>query len=333
VDGKKLAALDLPCTVIDAAGCLVIPGLLDPHIHLAGAGGEQGFASRTPEVPLDQLLLAGITTAVGLLGTDTSTRHLTTLLGKVRQLTAQGITAYMYTGGFRVPTPTITSTIMDDLILIDCVIGIGEIAIADTRDVEPSLEELAKLVSAGFIGGNIGGKAGVTHFHVGPGKARLALLRELLDTRDLAPDHIYPTHIERSAALMNEAITLVKRGAYVDIDVVEEDLPKWLRYYYDHGGPPEQLTISSDGHAADSDLKLYRQFVACVRDNDFPLEQVLPHLTANTTRVLKLGGKGRLAPGQDADVLVLREGTFDLVHVFARGLHLVNDGQVSVESG
>src|SRR5689334_23705184 len=140
VDGAKLAALELPCEIVDAAGCLVTPGLIDPHEHVIGAGGEEGFASRTTEVPLSQLLKNGITTAIGCLGTDTTTRHLSSLLGKVRQLEADGLTAYMYTGGFQVPPPTLTGSVMDDLVLIDKIIGVGEIAISDTRSVAPTLD-------------------------------------------------------------------------------------------------------------------------------------------------------------------------------------------------
>ena len=331
VDARKLAALDLPCVTIDAAGCVVVPGFVDPHAHLIGAGGEQGFASRNAEVSLGELLQAGITTVVGLLGTDTVTRHLTTLLGKARQLTAEGITAYLYTGGFQVPTPTITGSVMDDLILIDRVLGVGEIAISDQRAVAPSLEELAKLVSAAFIGGMVGGKAGVTHFHTGPGKERLRLLHRLLDEHEIAPECLYPTHIGRSEALMDDAIALAKRGAFVDIDTVERDLSKWLLYYWEHGGPRDRLTISSDAHTRGHNLYLYNQFVAVARDARQPLAHVLPCFTHNPAGALRLDRKGRLAVGADGDVLVLRQDSLEIVHLIARGRHLVRDGQTLVE--
>src|SRR5215212_10122092 len=88
IDPGAVRALNLPCTVVDAAGALVMPGFIDPHEHLIGAGGEQGFASRQPEVSMAELIRAGITTAIGCLGTDTVTRHLTSLLARVRQLAA-----------------------------------------------------------------------------------------------------------------------------------------------------------------------------------------------------------------------------------------------------
>ena len=332
VDARKLAALDLPCTTLDATDCLVVPGFIDPHAHLLGAGGEQGFASRSPAVTLSELLGAGITTVVGLLGTDTTTRHLTDLLGKTRQLTAEGITALMYTGGFQVPTPTITHTIMEDLIVIDKVIGVGEIAIADQRAVAPTLDELAKLVSATLIGGMVGGKAGVTHFHTGPGKERLRLLHQLLDTHEIPPACLYPTHIGRSNALMDDAIALAKRGAFVDLDTVERDLDRRLRYYREHDGPPDQLTVSSDAHATDHTLFLYDQFVAVVREARQPPAQVLPCFTRNPARALRLEQKGRLEAGADGDVLVLRRESLEIAHLVARGQPLIRDGQVQAES-
>src|SRR3954464_7823593 len=103
IDRRAVEALDPAVEVLDARGCVVIPGLLDPHEHLIGAAGEQGFGSRMPEVSAEALVQAGIPTTVGCLGTDTTTRNLPSLLGKVRELEAQGLTSYMYTGGFPVP--------------------------------------------------------------------------------------------------------------------------------------------------------------------------------------------------------------------------------------
>jgi len=68
-------ALDLPVALrtvtstIDAAGRRTIPGLIDGHVHVTGGGGEAGFRTRVPAVPLSRFTTAGITTVVGLLGT------------------------------------------------------------------------------------------------------------------------------------------------------------------------------------------------------------------------------------------------------------------------
>ena len=58
------------CQVIDAKGMRLTPGLIDRHVHVTGGGGEGSFHTRTPQVELSSILKAGITTVLGLLGTD-----------------------------------------------------------------------------------------------------------------------------------------------------------------------------------------------------------------------------------------------------------------------
>lgn len=333
VDRDAMQALGLPYTVIDASDCVVTPGWIDPHEHILGAGGEHGWGSRTAEVGVSELVLAGITTVVGCLGTDTVSRNLPALLAKANQLEADGISTYIYTGGFWVPPQTLTGSIMGDLVIIDKVVGAGELAIADTRSPEPTRDTLAEIVSQAVVGSSLAGKAGVIHFHVGSSERRLSLLNALLDEHDIPPRHLYPTHITRSEALMDEAIALATRGAYVDIDIVDDNLGECLRYYGDHGGDFGQLTISSDAQTpGGSPTKLYRNVVAAVREAGFTLDDVLPLVTLNPARALKLDRKGRLAVGLDGDVLVLREDTLEVVHVFAKGRQLVQSGQVMMES-
>lgn len=334
VEESALSALGLPFEVVDASGCLVVPGLVDPHEHIIGAGGEQGFSSRMPEVRVEQLLLAGITTVVGCLGTDSSTRHLGALVGKARQLTAQGVTALLYTGGFHLPPRTLTGSVEDDLTFIDCMIGVGEVAISDVRSSQPTVDELARLVSSALVGGRTAGKAGVTHFHAGPGRARLAMLHALLDGYEVLPESLYVTHANRTEALMDDAIALARRGAFVDLDTVDPGLAPWIRYYLDHGGAPSQLTVSSDAHTAGaSPARLLEELSSTVREHGFALDRVLPFFTSNPATALKLSRKGRLAPGADADVLVMKEGTLELLHVFTRGQRRVRDGQIVVAQG
>ena len=345
IDEHTVRSLGLEVEVVDAHGCVVIPGLIDPHVHLIGGGGEAGFASRTPEIQLGDIVRSGITTVVGCLGTDGTTRHVPSLLAKARGLEEEGVTAYIYTGNYHVPTPTITGSIRDDVILIDKVIGAGEIAISDRRSSQPSLHELARVVSEAAVGGLLSGKAGVTHFHVGSGKQRLTLLHTLLEEYEVAPTSLYATHITRSESLMDDAVALSKKGAFVDIDTSEGDLAKWLAYFREHGGAISQLTISSDGNGSlptvgndgqilgverTSPHALFEQFAECVVEHGMPVEDVLPHLTLNTANVLKLNHKGQLKEGLDADVLVLRKATMDIVDVFARGRPMMRDGKVTV---
>jgi len=331
LSADALRHLGVEYEVVDVSDCIVIPGLIDPHAHLIG-GGEEGFISRTPEISFDELVKAGITTVVGCLGTDVITRQLNTLLGKVRQLNEQGITAYMHTGGFKVPPVTICGSVMDDLVLIDRIIGVGEIAISDNRASEPSLHELARVVSDSYVGGLLSGKAGVTHFHTGPGKSHLKLLHNLLDNNDLPAQCLYPTHIARSEKLMDDAIALAARGAYVDMDTVDEQASRWLHYYVQHKGVMDKLTISSDANTpGGSPAKFFNQFISSLRESGLPLEQVLPCFSSNAATVLKLPMKGQLREGMDADIVILHKDSFDLLHVFARGTHVVNNREVQYE--
>lgn len=329
IEPQTVRALSVPCLTIDASGCVVAPGLIDPHEHLIGAGGEEGFDTRLPEVGLEEILGAGITTVVGCLGTDMTTRHLSSLLAKVQQLEVQGISAYMYTGGYALPPNTLTGTVTNDLVLIASVIGVGEFAIADPRCSEPTSYELARLVSQGMAGGMLSGKAGITHFHIGPGKKRLSLLKTLLEDHEVPIESLYPTHINRSQELMNEAIDLARRGAFVDIDTVDDDLAQWLSYYRRHDGPLDRLTISSDAHTkGGSPAKLRGNLIGLIQEHGWTLAEVLPLCTRNPATVLKLKRKGRLQPGLDADIQILRRDSLDLVHVFARGRQLLKDGQI-----
>jgi beta-aspartyl-dipeptidase (metallo-type) len=334
VEEAALAALGLPFEVVDASGCVVVPGLVDPHQHLIGAGGEQGFSSRMPEVRVEQLLLAGITTVVGCLGTDTVTRQLGALVGKARQLTEQGVTALLYTGGFPVPPRTLMGSVEEDLVFIDCMIGVGEVAISDVRSSQPTLEELARLVSSALVGGRTAGKAGVTHFHAGPGRARLSLLHALLDQHEVVPESLYVTHANRDEALLDDAIALSRRGCFVDMDTVDGGLGRWIRYYLEHGGVPDRLTVSSDAHTAGATpAQLHAELAASVREHGLSLDQVLPCFTSNPAAVLKLHRKGRLAPGMDADVLVMDEKTLEPRHVFTGGRWRVREGRIFKAEG
>src|SRR5690606_7946398 len=73
-------------TVRDLAGQRVIPGLIDSHVHLTGGGGEAGAHTRVPPVPLSRFTVGGVTTVVGVLGTDDATRSPAELVSTVHGL-------------------------------------------------------------------------------------------------------------------------------------------------------------------------------------------------------------------------------------------------------
>lgn len=317
---------------IDASGCFIVPGLIDPHEHLIGAAGEDGFASRTYCVPMQNMLHAGITSVVGCMGTDTTSRSLLNLLGRVKQLREMGLNAYMLSGGFQLPTPTITRIVLDDLVVIEEIIGVGEISIADERAVEPDFHELTKLVIDASVGGKMAGKHGYTHFHTGKLPKYLSILHKMIDEYPHLAEHIYPTHITRSEELMKDAIKLSNRGSYVDIDCTETGLGRWICYYLDNGSDASRLTVSSDAHTSTGDCeKYYTEFKECLRSHDLTLDQLLPFFTTNPARVMGLKSKGEIRQHYDADLTLIDKETLEVKHVFSRARHMLKDGEVIVK--
>ena len=321
-------ALGVDVETVDASGCYVTPGLIDAHQHLLGGSGEKGFASQTPEISASEIVSAGITTVVGCLGADTTMKTLPGLLAKVKGLKEEGLNAYMWSGGYNVPPKSITASIRDDIMFIDEVVGCGEVAIADERSMGPTAQELSRIVHDAYVGGMLSGKAGVTHFHVGNGEDRLALLRELIDKHGVAPGWLWATHITRSKELMTEAIELAKNGSWVDIDTVDENLADCVKYYLEHTGWEEKLTVSSDASIT-SPYNLYSEIRKCVLHAGMPLQTVLRFATSNTAAVLKLGIKGKLEEGKAADVLVMTKKDMELLEVISLGRRLMKEGQIS----
>lgn len=330
--------------VVNADGLTLCPGFLDPHVHLIGGGGEGGFENRTPGIAVKESALCGVTTVVGLLGTDGVSRTTVDLLAKARGLEAQGLTTYIFTGNYRVPTRTVGETVIDDMVVIDKVIGVGEVAIADNRSSCPTTQELSRLVSDAHVGGLLTGKAGVVHFHVGKEVAKLSQLHELIDAFDVPAHSLYATHISHNDDLLRDAAALSNKGAFVDI-TADENTHADIAKFVEMGGNLAQLTVSSDsngslptfdeaGNLTGIDVAhqnhLYNQ-VWCAGDA-IGLENALRLVTANTARALALPHKGRIEEGADADILLVDDNR-DLVHEWARGKQLVKDGKSVVKGG
>jgi beta-aspartyl-dipeptidase (metallo-type) len=297
---------------LDATGCIVTPGLIDGHIHLIGGSGEKGFASASAAITARELLAAGTTTAVGLLGTDTTTKTLPSLLAKVKALREEGLNARMWTGGY--DARSLLGCVRDDVVLFEEIIGAGEIAIADRRGIHYDARTLARLASDCYIAGTLTGKAGVLHLHTGELPERLRIVRELLDL-GVPAAAIHPTHVNRNEGLFAEAAELTRRGVAVDLDVVDEDLGEWLQRY---DGDRSMVTVSTDapiGRVA----ALFEQIRNVVQENIWPLEDALALATRNPARVLKLQNVGEIAEGKRADLLVLDARTLEIRHVIAEG--------------
>ena len=339
--GRDVPTLDRSLDVeeVDLGGRRVIPGLVDGHVHLTGGGGEAGPETRVPPVALSQLTLGGITTAVGVLGTDDAVRTTAELVTVTRGLVAQGLSAWCHTGGYHIPPTTATGSVRLDIVLIDLVIGVGEVAISDHRSSQPTLDELLRVAGEAHVGGLMSGKAGIVHLHLGDGPRGLELVRQALDRSELPASVFNPTHVNRRQALFDEALALSERGCTVDLTAfpVAEGEDGWsadeaLVRYLDAGGDGSRVTISSDGGGClpvfDAGGRVAAMDVGrpsaagdtlrTLLARGQPLERVLPAFTANPAGLLRLPRKGHLRPGADADLVVLDpDGT--VAEVMARG--------------
>ena len=341
----------IPARILDAAGALVLPGFVDGHVHIAGGGGEGGFRTRTPEIVLSSLVRAGITTVIGCLGTDSVTRTPAALYAKAKALEEEGITAYVLTGAYRVPTATFTGDVLQDLLLIDRVVGVGEIAVSDHRSSQPTVAELRRLVADARVGGILSGKAGVVNLHLGDGEAGLGPVRELLAGTELPWTQVLPTHVNRNERLFAEAVAFARDGGCIDLTAAassrhepgELTAAVALKRCLDAGVPPERITLTSDGQGSlpvfDARGELERMDVGrpasvvrevrdAVLDLGVPLALALATLTRNPAERYKLRGKGRIAPGADADLVLADPATLAVRTVLAKGRVLMEDGRL-----
>jgi beta-aspartyl-dipeptidase (metallo-type) len=344
---ERLADPQVPdCTVVDLGGARVVPGLVDSHVHLTGGGGESGPASRVPRVPFSELSRAGVTTAIGVLGTDGTTRTVASLVAAALALRAEGLSAYCWTGSYEVPPITLTGSVRSDIVFVDPVLGVGEVAISDHRSSQPTFEELIRLAADCHVAGMMSGKAGVLHLHVGDGPRGLSLVARALDETELPPSTFYPTHVNRKTRLWGEAIALARRGVPIDVTAfpVEEgedalSAPDAIAAYLASGAAPELLTCSSDGggclptfdaqgRLASMDVgrsSALAETLAALLSRGHALEAVLPIFTRNVADVLRLPAKGRIQAGADADLVTL-DGDGRLRDVMACGRFLVRSG-------
>ncbi len=342
---------DFDVHVVDAFGKFVFPGFVDLHVHLLGGGGEDGPTSRVPEISLSTLTEAGITTVVGVLGTDGITRSPEALLSKVKALRAEGLSAYMYTGSYHLPSPTITGSVKRDIALIEEIVGV-KIAISDHRSSQPSIEELARLCSEVRVGGMLGGKPGIVHLHVGAGSRGLDPVLEVIKHTEIPIGQFLPTHIARSAPLLEQGIEFVKRGGCIDITAPrdtlkwEEDLLSIAQTLQESGIDLTNVTLSSDGNgsmpwfddrgaltgmATGEVASLHKTLKVLVESGVIPLPDALKFITSNPADRLGLAGhKGRLGEGADADIVILDED-LRIDKVLAKGRLMVDGGRAVVK--
>tara|TARA_B100000767_G_scaffold168731_1_gene157980 strand:- start:2771 stop:3913 length:1143 start_codon:yes stop_codon:yes gene_type:complete len=353
IAGAKIIAIDnnldqfsQDAEIWDAQGKMVTPGFIDQHIHISGAGGKDGFLSRTPDVDLEQLISCGSTTVMGLLGTDGTLRSLKSLFSKVNALKQQGISAYMLCGYYGVDSPTLMEDIQSDMIFIDAVLGC-KIAISDIRSSYPTALELLRKLRDVRVAGGLANKKGILHVHLGNLDTKLDVLFELVEKYEFPIEHISPTHVARTKALFDQAIEFGKLGGMIDITTgaskyTEPHLA--VLYALEQGLSIDKITFSTDGHAGltkfDEDGQPVGAKIAQVDKNleevvnlvktGFPMEEALKLITTNPASNLGLKNKGQIAVGYDADLCCF-DNDYNLTDVFALGQQLMADRKLIIK--
>ena len=338
---------------INGEDMAAVPGFIDSHEHILGGGGEGGFHTRTPEASLGDLVRNGITTVVGCIGTDGVGRDMAALLAKAHALENEGITTYAYTGSYQVPVHTLTDSLMKDIMMLDKVIGVGEVAVSDHRSSQPTFEEFARIAADARVAGMLSGKAGIVNVHLGDSERRLDLIRRVIHDTEIPASQFLPTHVNRNEALFEECLDFATEGGTIDF-TGNEDIDYWeticdevrvcrgIRRLLARGISSDRFTISSDGQGsmpvfnAQGEYQgigvgkascLLKEVRECVQKEDIPLETAIKGITCNPASILKLDRKGRIKEGFDADICLLEEGTLKLNTVIAKGQVMVQDGE------
>lgn len=336
---------------LDAKGRIVTPGLIDGHVHITGGGGEAGFHTQVPPLPLSVPITGGVTTIGGLLGTDGVTRHVDNVLAKACSLEEEGLSTFIMTGGYPLPSPTITGAVQRDFACVHKVRG-AKIAIADHRVAPVSARQLAALATDARVGGMLRGIVGMLVIHIGASAEGLSRIFEVLEQCPYLGRHLIATHINRSPLAFEQSEELARRGGFMDVSsglnaqTLGPDCLKpsaAIARALKDGVPVEHILMSSDGYGSAaryddngnvdglvaSDLHtLAGEFRDMVRLEGLPVETALLPVTRNVAKAFSLHpAKGQLAPGSDADILVWDE---DLRpnSVFARGALLLREGNL-----
>jgi len=352
--GEKVIAVEedfswdgIKCEVIDGTNKIALPGIIDSHVHITGGGGEGGFHTRTPEVNIRDIVKAGVTTVVGLLGTDGITRSVEDLLGKAYALEHEGICTYILTGSYGVPSRTLTGELKKDIAFIPKVRGV-KIALSDHRSSHPTKEELLRITSDVRVAAMLSGKRAVVHIHMGSEENCLKDVFDIIEETDIPASIFCPTHINRNEVVLNEGIRLSKLGGRIDISAHDEDpkgTAKDIVRAIELGAVEDRITLSSDGNGSipkfDDNrnmigigigkLEAVIKTVKClIQDEHMEIGRSFKFVTENVAKGMGIyPQKGSITEGCDGDILIL-DDNLNVDGLIAKGRVLMNNKETLV---
>ena len=322
--------IDQDFKVIDASGKFLVPGFIDQHVHIIGGGGEDGFASLIPEIQMTDCIKYGVTTVVGLLGTDSNAKSVKALVAKTKALREQGMSAWCLTGAYQYPSPTLTGSVASDIAFIDEIIGV-KIAFTDHRSSNISAEQIAYLATQARDAALLAHKAGEVHMHSGRGKHGYADLLKVVEETDIPVSQFRPTHVGNQ---LEDAVKFADMGGYIDFtsgletSVTAKMIAETMKKV-----PLAQITLSSDSNGSfpnwSEDKKLigmgigkmvtlYDTVRKLIIEQNVPMTDALSLITCNPADALLFKSKGHIAKDMDADFVMLNE-ELNITDVIARG--------------
>lgn len=336
--------------VIEGTGKYLFPGFIDNHVHITGGGGEGGFGTRTPEIGLTDIINGGITTIIGTLGTDGFGRSMANLLGKANGLESEGITAFVNTGSYQIPVRTFTNSISNDIMFVEKIVGVGELAVSDHRSSCPTVEELQKIVSETRVAAMLSGKVGIVNIHMGDEPEMLEKIKLITSKCKAYKKHFHPTHMNRSHEVFQDGLEYLKDGGSVDfttsttplfLEEGEVACADGILKIMKDGLNLSKVTLSSDGQGSlpvfdkagnvigieiGRVTSLYEAVRECI-EKGVSVENAISLITSNVAAIYGLKKKGFVKEGYDADLVLVDKDTLEIDMVMAKGKILRAEGK------
>ena len=328
--------------VSDLSGKIIIPGIVDTHVHITGGGGEGGFTTRTSEITFEEIAEAGVTTLVGVLGTDGYARRVEDVLVKCMALREEGFDCYFLTGSYTFPITTMRGSVAEDIIFNEYCLGTGEVAHCDHRGSLMRYEEFVRLAADTRNGARLAGLKGVLNIHLGnypdPADFFIRACEEDITFRPL----IVPTHVTRKYEVFESCLKFLEYGGQIDITAGSDGdagrkshgSVEGLEIIYKKYGTLGRVSMTSDGNGSapvwdelgnmigmgkGSSKVLLEDLKKATRRGVIPFEETLRTMTTTPAQVYGLkNSAGTIVENGMANFAVLDEN-LDLAETILGG--------------